>query len=232
MEGSTLSATETQLLLDEGLTPKGKPLLHSLMTTDHFSALQLTLEEARKNSPVTPALIQRINAIVMKNTGSLYETVFGAIHSDRGEYRKGNVRAGETYFVNYDKVPALVESLCHSITQRMAEAISTAQQLELSFDAHFDLVTIHPFYDGNGRTSRLLMNFLQARFGLPLAIVFTEDKADYFEALVHTRKQENLNIFRRFMTSQYEKLLREEIQRFEDMPKMGFKPGGGFSMVF
>jgi Fic family protein len=50
------------------------------------------------------------------------------------------------------------------------------QQLELSFAAHFNHVTIHPFYDSNGRTSRLLMNFIQQFSSLPLAIVFKEDK--------------------------------------------------------
>ncbi|MEO6328537.1 MAG: Fic family protein [Ginsengibacter sp.] len=52
------------------------------------------------------------------------------------------------------------------------------EELNTSIDAHFDLVTLHPFYDGNGRTSRLLMNYLQLQANLPMAIVFKEDKAE------------------------------------------------------
>lgn len=48
IEGSTLTENETRLLLEEGLTPKGKPLLHSLMVTDHYKALLFVLEEVKK----------------------------------------------------------------------------------------------------------------------------------------------------------------------------------------
>lgn len=100
--------------------------------------------------------------------------------------------------------------------------------LNLSFDAHFDLVTVHPFYDGNGRTSRLLMNYLQQRNNLPLGLVFKEDKTDYFEALIETRKQED--IFRGFMHAQYQKLLIQEIDKFKEVQKP--LPGRTFSLIF
>ena len=105
IEGSTLTETETRLLLDEGLTPKGKPLLHSLMVQNHHQALLFVLDAALNKTAITPAFIQTINAGVMKNTGSIYNTVLGEIDSTKGMYRKGNVSAGSSYFVNYDKVP-------------------------------------------------------------------------------------------------------------------------------
>ena len=92
-------------------------------------------------------------------------------------------------------------------------------------------MSIHPFYDGNGRTARLLMNFLQARFQLPLAIVFTEDKAEYIEALEESRQQESLQAFREFMLMQYQKYLQSEIDRYSDSQKRGGS-GGGYSFVF
>ena len=61
----------------------------------------------------------------------------------------------------------------------MSKPLSLAEQLNLAFDAHFNLVGIHPYYDGNGRTSRLLMNYIQAYYGQPLAIVRSENKALY-----------------------------------------------------
>ncbi len=84
---------------------------------------------------------------------------------------------------------------------------SDNEKLEFSFDDHFNLVTIHPFYDGNGRTSRLLMNYLQAVLHLPLAIVYKEDKTDYFTALQESRKQESLKPFTAFMYDHYKKYL-------------------------
>lgn len=201
LEGSTLTETETQLLLDEGLTPKGKPLTHSLMAKDHYEALLFVLREAKQKRAIDVAFIKSINAHVLKNTGAVYNTLLGVIDSSKGEFRKSNVRAGNRYFVNYAKVPAYTEQFSLSLQENIKTADTVEKQLLLSFDAHFDLVSIHPFYDGNGRTLRLLMNYLQAYFDLPLAIVFTEDKVDYFEALEAARKQESKVPFYDFMQS-------------------------------
>ena len=91
------------------------------------------------------------------------------------------------------------------------------EAMELSFAAHFDLASIHPFYDGNGRTSRLLMNYIQAYYGLPLATVYKEDRAEYFQALTLTREKEDTKIFQEFMKSQYQKLLSTETKAFQKM---------------
>lgn len=234
IEGSTLTEVETRLLLDEGLTPKGKPLLHSLMVQDHFKALLFIIDAADKQKPVNAELIQQINAHVMNATGSIYNTALGKIDASQGAFRKGNVSAGGSYFVNYDKVPELVERLSQKIADKLSGTQKIIEQLDLSFDAHFDLVTIHPFYDGNGRTSRLLMNFIQYWFGLPLSIVFKEDKADYFQSLLNTRSKEDISIFRAFMYEQTTKYLQEEIRKFKEIKKGGdgAMNGGGYSMVF
>jgi Fic family protein len=231
IEGSTLTETETRLLLDEGITPAGKPLLHSLMVQDHYNALLLVTQKAKEKITVTPEFIQQINAAVMKQTGSIYQTVFGELDATKGVFRKGNVSAGSTYFVGYEKVEPLVKKLCVGINEKIITATSLIQKLNICFDAHFDLVTIHPFYDGNGRTSRLLMNYLQLLFDLPLSIVFKEDKAAYFEALQQTRKEEDITIFQNFMYAQYEKYLQQEIEKFEQSQQNGAK-GKGFSFVF
>ena len=230
IEGSTLTEIETRLLLDEGLTPKGKPILHSLMVQDHQKALLFVLDEPKKKTIPSARFIQTINAIVMKNTGTVYNTALGKIDSTKGMFRKGNVSAGNSYFVNYDKVPGLVDELCKKISERITTAETTEDRLNLSFDAHFDLVTIHPFSDGNGRTSRLLMNFIQQLYGLPLSIVFKEDKADYFKALTDARANEDISIFRSFMYEQTAKHLAEEIRKYKEIKNPG--KGTKFSMVF
>ncbi|MGG9961632.1 Fic family protein [Ferruginibacter sp. SUN106] len=231
IEGSTLTEIETRLLLDEGITPAGKPLLHSLMVQDHYNALLLVTQKAKEKIAVTPQFIQQINATVMKQTGSIYQTVFGELNATKGVFRKGNVSAGSTYFVGYEKVEPLVKKLCTGINEKISTSNSVIEKLNVCFDAHFDLVTIHPFYDGNGRTSRLLMNYLQLFFDLPLSIVFKEDKAAYFEALQQTRKEENITLFQNFMYTQYARYLQQEIDKFEQSQKSGTK-GKGFSFVF
>ncbi len=225
IEGSTLTEMETRLLLDEGITPGGKPLEHSQMVKDHYDALRFTLEKARKKTAVSAALVQQINTHVMKTTGSVYHTVLGDIDAAKGEYRKGNVSAGGHYFVAYDKVPSLTNQLTEAITIQLEHATTIEEKLQLSFRAHYELVTIHPFYDGNGRTSRLMMNYVLERSGLPLCILYKEDKALYYEALQKGQQQGVLQPFYDFMYRQYEKHLLEEISRAQglnlEQPKKG-----------
>jgi Fic family protein len=231
IEGSTLTENETRLLLDEGITPAGKPLLHSLMVQDHYNALLFITQKAKEKIVFSPEFIQQINAAVMKQTGSVYQTVFGEVNAADGVFRKGNVSAGNTYFVGYEKVEALVKKLCITVNEKINSVSSISEKLNLCFDAHFDLVTIHPFYDGNGRTSRLIMNYLQLMFALPPGIVFKEDKALYFDALQQARAKEDIAIFRTFMYQQYEKYLQGEIVKFEQANKSPDK-GKGYSLIF
>jgi len=216
IEGSTLTELETQILLDHGLTPKGKPVNDTLMVTDHFKALHFIIDKARNKTLITVELIKEINSYVMKSTGGVYNTILGEIDASKGMFRKGNVTAGSSYFPNYDKVERLTKELVVFIDTQMSNELSVDEKLNLSFDAHFNLVSIHPFYDGNGRTSRLLMNYIQAFYNLPLAIVNSEDKQEYIQALIDTRKKEDIGIFRDFMKNQYEQYLLNEIKKFEN----------------
>ncbi len=217
IEGSTLTATEARLLLDEDLTPKGKPLQHSFMVKDHFAALQFVIGAANNKAPISIDLIQKINALVLKNTGAVYRTLSGDIDSSLGAFRKSNVSAGTRFFPNFTKVENLTTSFVADLNKRLAAVETDGEKLALSFDAHFELVSIHPFYDGNGRASRLLMNFIQQYFGLPLAIVFSEDKAGYFDALEAARTNENQSLFRDFMFGQYANHLSQEIGKFNQI---------------
>jgi Fic family protein len=230
IEGSTLTEIEAQVLINEGRTPNGKPLEESLMVTDHHAALVFTLKNAKAKKELTVSLLQQINALVMKNTGKVYNTMLGTVDSSTGAFRKGNVTAGASYFPNFDKVESLTNNLVKKLVAAMKGNLSVEEQLNLSFDAHFNLVSSHPYYDGNGRTSRLLMNFIQAYYGLPLAIVQSENKAAYIQALVDTREQEDIQVFRDFMYNEYASLLGEEIRKFTDMKNPS--KGSGFTFLF
>lgn len=206
IEGSTLTYIETTVLLEQGLTPKGKPLVHTLMQKDHYEALLFTLQNAEK-LPYTPTFIQKINALVLRHTGQIYHTALGEVDGTKGEYRKGAVFAGQTTFVNHVKIEGLVKELCERISTTLTKPLTMLEKLAFSFEIHYDLVYIHPFYDGNGRTSRLLMNAIQTYFDLPLAIVYAEDKVEYINALIAAKEKEDKQIFIDFMFSQYQKYL-------------------------
>lgn len=230
IEGSTLSEVETSVLINDGLTPKGKPLEHSLMVTDHFEALIYVIEQANKKTPVSVEMIKKIGALVLKNTGSIYETILGKVDATKGEFRKGNVIAGNTYFPNYNKVERLMNDLVKNVQTKMNSNLSLEDKLNLSFDAHFNMVSIHPFYDGNGRASRLLMNYIQQYYDIPLAIINSESKVDYINALIETREKEDISVFRNFMEKEYSIQLKKEIKDFERQIKP--KKGLGFKFMF
>lgn len=230
IEGSTLTEVETQVLINEGRTPNGKPLAESLMVTDHHAALLFTIASAKAERTLSISLLKEMNALVMQNTGNVYNTMLGTVDSKTGAFRKGNVTAGVSYFPNFDKVERLTKDLIKKLNEAINSSPSVAEQLNLSFDAHFSLVSIHPYYDGNGRTSRLLMNYIQAYYNLPLAIVQSENKAAYIQALIDTRQQENIEVFREFMAAEYAFLLNQEIKKFEEMKKPS--KGTGFTFLF
>ena len=92
--------------------------------------------------------------------------------------------------------------------------LNTAQRYNLSFEAHYRLVTIHPWADGNGRMARLVMNHLQFEFGLVPTKVLKEDKGDYINALINTRESGDITIFQEFMVAEMVKTLTEDIDLF------------------
>ena len=220
IEGTTLTLEETALLINEGITAKGKPMAEHQMITDHYAALLFVLESAKNTMQITPDFLRQVNAIVNKNTGQVRHTALGICDDTKGDFRLGNITAGSTYFVNYDKVPQMVNELCSNLHHKIDALNGNIDAVyQFSFDAHFYLVTIHPWFDGNGRTSRLLMNYIQAYHQQPLSLIFIEDKAAYIKALIDTREKNELDIFRNFMCEQHIKYLEREIEKYNQRDK-------------
>ena len=118
--------------------------------------------------------------------------------------------------MSYLKVLARLATFCEELNRRRKaiDKNDVAAIYELSFWAHFELVTIHPWADGNGRTCRLLMNLLQMEFDLLPTKVLKEDKAEYIQALIDTREKEDINIFINSMTGLHCQHLRSDIDQF------------------
>jgi Fic family protein len=213
IEGSTLTEGQIYNLLDQDIPAKNKPFTEQQMVIDHQKALVYTLNKAAGNTPLTEHLIQEIGGMVVKNTGSIYNTALGVFDSTRGDYRLVNVHAGARRFPDFTKVPALMKAFVNDIVKRQAEARTFKAKCEAAFYAHYQLVSIHPFADGNGRMSRLLMNYLLTVFNLPIFFVFKGNRISYIQALERARETENLQVFYDFMFRQYQKFLETEIKK-------------------
>ena len=224
IEGSTLTEVETQMLFDEGLTAKGKPLVYHLMNEDLKNAYELAKDEDKRKISVTAEFLQRLNAALMRTTGTTYNVMGGSFDSSKGDFRLCGVTAGFGGFsyMNYLKVPVKVEEFCNVLQQRQNAVETLREQYELSFNAHLNLVTIHPWIDGNGRTARLLMNYIQFCYNLFPTKIFKEDREEYISALRQFQEEEANLPFLDFMVGQLKKSLSLEIERFNTSQKKGF----------
>ncbi|HEC44541.1 MAG TPA: Fic family protein [Bacteroides sp.] len=212
IEGSSLTATESQLLLDEGSTPKGKPFEHSQMEKDHYNSFKFIAKEAGQKRKVTPEFIRAISAKLMHGTGKEYNVVAGKFDSSKGEYRKVAVFTGETSYPNFQKVEGMVKTLCDKLGNRIDKVKTTTGIYNLAFDFHFDLVSVHPFADGNGRVSRLMMNYILMYHNQDPAIIHKEDRQDYIDSLTKSREQESTEPMRDFLYSQQIKYFEKQIE--------------------
>ena len=148
----------------------------------------------------------------------------GSFDSSKGEFRLCGVTAdvGGHSYMNYLKVPAKVDELCAILQKKQKTVGAFREQYELSFNAHLNLVTIHPWVDGNGRTARLLMNYIQFCYHLFPTKIFKEDREEYILSLRQCQNEETNQPFLDFMARQLKKSLSIEIERFNVSRKKGF----------
>lgn len=190
IEGSTVTEVEAQLLFDEGITAKGKPMVEQLMNLDLKNAYEYGIEWIKRHEDITVDSLIMLASKVMARTGSEYNSLGGSFDASKGELRKLNVTAGAggRSYLNWMKVPQKLEAFCNELNARRnaLDSSNIAAVYELSFWAHYELVTIHPWADGNGRTCRLLMNLLQMEYDVLPTKVLKEDKGEYIQALINT----------------------------------------------
>lgn len=218
IEGSTVTEVEAQLLFDEGITAKGKPMIEQLMNLDLKAAYDYGRVWIKHHKDITIDSLIALAAKVMARTGGEYNTLGGSSDASKGEIRKLNVTAGAggRSYMNWMKVPMKLKAFCEELNKRR-KALDPNDQTavyELSFWAHYELVTIHPWADGNGRTSRLLMNLLQMEYDVLPTKVAKEDKAEYIQALIDARDTEDTDIFINCMAKLHCEHLQQDIDQF------------------
>ena len=216
IEGSTVTEIENQLLFDEGITAKGKPLVEQVMNLDLKRAYEESIRLAKTHADITVDLLKAQSRLVMQNTGSTYNTALGDFSSANGDLRLVNVTAGVggRSYLSFQKVPARLQEFCDWLNAQRKRPMSLLERYDFSFEAHYRLVTIHPWVDGNGRMARLVMNHIQFESGLIPAKVLKEDKGDYINALIATREADDMSVFLDFMTGEMIKTLSSDIDAF------------------
>ena len=170
IEGNTLTAAETRMVIEHGVTIGGKPLKDHLEAVDHFEALRYVRDLARQTVPLREADIRNLHRLVMQRS----DPDAAGRYANQGRYVETD--SGRHHFPSPAKVPALMDEFA----QWLGAAAATP---ETAFAAHRRLVEIHPFNDGNGRTARLLMNLVLLRDGYPPVAVRPEDRPAYIGAL-------------------------------------------------
>ena len=190
IEGSTVTEVEAQLLFDEGITSSKRTMIEQQMNLDLKSAYDYGRKWIMSHQPITTDWLIGLAAKVMAQTGSEYNSLGGT--------------------------PSRLAAFCEQLNERRKSIDSNdiAAIYDLSFWAHFEMVTIHPWADGNGRTCRLLMNLLQWEFGVLPTKVLKEDKSEYIQALIDAGEQEDINVFLDCMARLHIQHLQSDIDQF------------------
>lgn len=181
IEGNTLTRAETAMVVDDGLTVSGKSLTEHQEAINHAEAFDFIQTLAhKKRQDLTARDILDIHSIILNKIDD----------TNKGRYRTVAVRlrGSETILPNPLKVSRLMEEFIEWLQSNNSD-----HPVKIASDAHFKLVSIHPFVDGNGRTARLLMNLLLMQAGYPPAIVRKEDRNKYINSLEQGQTKDNLS---------------------------------------
>jgi len=176
IEGSTLTLNETHLVLKEGVTISGKPLVHHLEAVGHKDAYYYVENLVKEKVPLSEKTIREIHSLVLIDR-----------QTDRGIYRNLPVTVGDFTPCQPFEVPIKMEQL-------MAEFAEDMQRLHIIERValfHIKFETIHPFIDGNVRVGRLILNFDLMKEGYPPINIMFSDRQKYYECFNFYRDNNN-----------------------------------------
>lgn len=180
IEGNTLTLKETQLVLEDGVTVGRKSFKEHLEAINHRDAIKYVEELATEGRKITERQVREVHGLILREIDPQYG----------GRYRDIQVRITGSNHLPVD--PIHLAGKMRSFAKKWLKG-SDAHPVVRAAMAHYELVTIHPFVDGNGRTARLLMNLLLMRKGYVPAIILKNDRKKYYDALekAHTGKTED-----------------------------------------
>ncbi len=170
VEGSTLTLGETVAVLEHGITVGGKPLSDHLDAVNGQKAYTAMLHLAQKHARIT------LETVLQLHRALVGDVTYAGQLRDESVYIRGSLHVPP----NHVKVPRLVDEML----ARYDEGISAGEHpVRVASVLHFDLLTVHPFKDGNGRTARLLENLHLIREGFAPILIGPQEKPRYFEVL-------------------------------------------------
>lgn len=185
IEGNTMTVQETHLVVNEGVTISGKSMIEHLEVINHEEAIDYIVEIVQDNIAITERVIKELHYLILKgidrSNAGVYRTVpvfiSGSTHVPPQPYLLA--RQMEEYFEYYNEYK-----------DRLHPIILAAQM-------HEKLVTIHPFIDGNGRTSRLVMNLILLKYGFTIANIKGDfdSRMEYYKALEDVQTKNDNNAF-------------------------------------
>ena len=181
IEGNTLTRKETALVVEKGITVRGKTLQEHLEAINHAEAIDFIKElVSKKRKDLTKREVLDIHALILKKIDD----------DNAGRYRNIEVRISGSNIILPDpiKVPELMEVFFNWLHSKNME-----HPAKIAADAHFKLVSVHPFSDGNGRTARLLLNLLLMQKGYPPALVRKEDRDLYIDSIEKAQLSEDFD---------------------------------------
>jgi len=183
IEGSTLNRSETALVIEKGITVRGKTLREHLEATNHAKAIDFVRSMIEKGH-------QFISEDDIKN---IHKIVLAGIDDEWA----GKYRLRQVFITGAPQEPPGPEEVPYRM-KKLIEWLKDQQgvhPVKVAADLHYRFVVIHPFVDGNGRTTRLLMNLVLLQNGYPIAIIKTEEREAYIDSIRKATVTGNLDDF-------------------------------------
>jgi Fic family protein len=203
IEGNTLTAVETTLVIEKGITIGGKPLKDHLEALDHYAAMHYIRELGRQSTHLTETDIRNLHSLVVQRS----QPEIAGRYADLSRYVR--TETGRHAF----RAPAEIPPLMGDFAAWLRGAPDTPGT---AFTAHRRLVDIHPFNDGNGRTARLLMNLVLIRGGYPPAAVRPEDRLAYTRALQQAQAGQGTEAFDRLLYERLDATLQDYLSAWNE----------------
>lgn len=217
IEGNTLSQSETFFFLQEGLTVKGKPFKDFLDIQNHSEALDFLGDFLKQEErDLTVYLIKEMNALLLK--GQSYTPSLNQFNNQtRKKLNGGEFKTLANHVLQLDGTihkyvePEQVAPQMDFLVDWINNNTSKIHPVLISAIAHYNMVRIHPFNDGNGRGARILMNLILMKQSYYPVIIKIEERREYIDALSMADKG-NLKEFILFICNSI-------IDTFEDILK-------------